>query len=87
MTWKANQMISWNRSSYTVPFLKAVVRKFTCMIEDMGLLPYRQRLQRLRIATLLELRIRGDLMETFRIINGFVSYGYNMFTKNTIYQT
>ena len=39
-------------------------RQFTWIIEGMGLLPYRQRLQRLRLTTLLERRMRGDLIET-----------------------
>ena len=43
----------------------------------MGLLSY-QRLQRLRLTTLLERRMRGDLIETFQIINGFANYGHNM---------
>ena len=49
----------------------------------MGLLPYHQRLQRLRLTTLLERRMRGDLIETFKIINGFVNYGHNMLRTNT----
>ena len=52
----------------------------------MGLLLYRQRLQRLRLTTLLGCRIRRDLIETFKIINGFVNYGHNMFGTNTAYQ-
>ena len=60
-------------------------RQFTSIIEGMGLLPYRQRLQRLRLTTLLELRMRGDLIRTF--INGFVNYGHNMFRTNTAYRT
>ena len=40
----------------------------------MGLLPYRQRLQRLRLTTLLECRMRSDLIKTCKIINGFVDY-------------
>ena len=31
--------------------------------------------------------MRGDLMETFKIINGFVNYGHNMFGTNTAYRT
>ena len=62
-------------------------RQFTRIIEGMGLLSYRQRLQRLRLTTLLELRMRGDLIETFKIINGFVNYGHNIFGKNTAYRT
>ena len=61
-------------------------RQFTRIVEGMGLLPYRQRLQR-RLTTLLERRMRGDLIETFKIINGFVDYGHNMFRTNTAYRT
>ena len=32
-------------------------------------------------------RMRGDLIETFKIINGFVDYGQNMFGTNTAYRT
>ena len=31
--------------------------------------------------------MRGDLIETFKIINGFVNYGHNMFGMNTAYRT
>ena len=31
--------------------------------------------------------MRGDLMDTFKIINGFVNYGHNMFGTNTAYRT
>ena len=30
--------------------------------------------------------MRGDLIETFKIINGFVNYGHNMFGMNTAYR-
>ena len=50
-------------------------------------IPYRQRLQRLGLSTLLERRMRGDLkIETFKIINGFVDYGHNMFGTNASYR-
>ena len=62
-------------------------RQFTMITEGMGLLSYRQKLQRLRLTTLLERRMRGDLIETFKIINGFVNYGHNMFGTTTTYQT
>ena len=52
----------------------------------MGLLSYRQNLQRLRLRTLLERRMRGDLIETFKINNGFVNYGYSMFGTNRGYR-
>ena len=55
----------------------------------MGLLPYRQRLQRLRLTTLPERRMRGYLIDSFKII---VYYGQNMFekiqlTKHAIFQS
>ena len=31
--------------------------------------------------------MRGDAIETFKIINGFVNYGHNMFGTTTTYQT
>ena len=62
-------------------------RQFTRIIEGMGPLSYRQRLQRLRLTTLLERRMRGDLIETFKIINGFVNYGHNISGTNTAYRT
>ena len=55
--------------------------------EGMGLLSYRQKLQRLRLTTLLERRMRGDLIESLKIINGFVNYRHNMFRTNTAYRT
>ena len=48
----------------------------------MGLLSYRQRLQRLRLTTLLERQMRGDLLETFKVIDGVANYGHNMFGTN-----
>ena len=53
----------------------------------MGPLSYRRRLQRLRLTTLLERRMRGYLIETYKIINGFVNYGHNIFGTNTAYRT
>ena len=31
--------------------------------------------------------MRGDLIENFKIINGFVNYGHNIFGTNTAYRT
>ena len=59
-------------------------RQFTRIIQGMGLLPYRQRLQRLRLTTLPERRMRDYLIDSFKII---VYYGQNMFEKNSTYQT
>ena len=53
----------------------------------MSLLSYHRRLQRFRLTTFLELRMRGDLIEDFKIINCFVNYGHNMYGTNTAYRT
>lgn len=55
-------------------------KHFTRMIEGMGLPPYRQRLQSVRLTTSMERRLRGNSIETFKIINGFLSHGQNMFS-------
>ena len=49
------------------------------MINEVGLLPYSQRLEQLKLTTLAERRIRGDLIETFKITNSLVSYGQSLF--------
>ena len=54
-------------------------RKFTRLIDNIGLLPYSERLDKLGLTTLIERRARGDLIETFKIINGFADYGSNLF--------
>ena len=53
----------------------------------MSVLSYHRRLQRLRLTTFLELRMCGDLIEDFKIINCFVNYGHNMYGTNTAYRT
>ncbi len=42
-------------------------------------LPYSERLLALNLTTLAERRIRGDLIETFKMINGIVDYGKGVF--------
>ena len=55
--------------------IEDVQRKFTRMIDGIGLLPYKERLEKLSITTLLERRMRGDLIEVFKIFRGLVDYG------------
>ena len=43
------------------------------------LLPYRERLQKLKLTTLVERRARGDLIEAYKIISGSVNYGSSLF--------
>ena len=59
--------------------LEKVQRRFTRLIQDIGTLPYGERLRRLNLTTLAERRLRGDLIETYKIVNGLVNYGSNLF--------
>ena len=59
--------------------LENIQRRFTRMIDNVGMLPYKERLEKLGLTTLLERRARGDLIETFKILNGIAKYGKNLF--------
>ena len=59
--------------------IEKVQRKFTRLIDNIGTLPYGARLKILNFTTLAERRIRGDLIETFKIVRNFVNYGQSMF--------
>ena len=61
--------------------LESVQRSFTRMIDGVGLMTYRERLDKLKLTTLLERRVRGDLIEMFKIQEGFVSYGSDLFGR------
>ena len=56
--------------------IEKVQRKFTRLINDIGTLPYGARLQSEKLTTLAERRIRGDLIEVFKIVRGIVNYGH-----------
>ena len=60
--------------SSTIYELEKVQRKFTNLIDDIGTLPYGTRLAELDLTTLAERRVRGDLIETFKIVNNVVDY-------------
>ena len=62
-------------------------RDFTRIIHCMGFLRYSERLQKLGLTTLLGRRMRGDLIEAYKIINGHVNYGHQMFNHNLHYST
>ena len=53
--------------------LEGVQRRFTRLIDEVGTLPYSERLDKLKLTTLAERRIRGDLIEAFKAVNGFSS--------------
>ena len=42
---------------------------------------YRERLDKLNLTTLLECRVRGDLIEMFKIQENFVCYGTDLFGR------
>ena len=59
--------------------LEDVQRSFTRLVEGILLLPYKDSLKELQLTTLLERRMRGDIIETFKIISGKVDYGKEIF--------
>ena len=59
--------------------IENIQRKFTRLIDNIGLLPYKSRLEKLGLTTLIERRARGDLIETYKIVNGISDYGENLF--------
>ena len=50
--------------------IESVQRRFTRMIEEVGLLPYSERLRILGLTTLAERRSRGDLIEVYKASQG-----------------
>ena len=62
--------------------IESVQRRFTRMVDGVGLLTYEERLDKLKLTTLLERRARGDLIEAFKIINGFAKYGDTLFNRS-----
>ena len=59
--------------------IESIQRKFTRLINGIGLMTYKERLQKLKITTLIERRARGDLIEVFKIFHGICSYGDSFF--------
>ena len=50
--------------------IESVQRRFTRMIEEVGLLPYSERLQILQLTTIAERRSMGDLIEVYKASKG-----------------
>ena len=63
----------------TIIELESVQRRITRLIDGIGTIPYSERLEALQLTTLAERRIRGDLIEVFKIVNGLVEYGTDLF--------
>ena len=62
----------------TIMELESVQREFTRLIDGIGLLTYKERLDKLKLTTLIERRARGDLIEVFKIFRGLCMYGKTM---------
>ena len=76
--------------------IEGVQRRFTRMIDGVGLLPYSERLGNLKLTTLIERRLRGDLIEVFKAksnisdINGVFNFsrsGCNLVSSLNSYNT
>ena len=59
--------------------LESVQRRFTRLVDGIGLLTYNDRLKKLRITTVIERRARGDIIELLKIFRGLCSYGSSLF--------
>jgi len=59
--------------------LEKVQHRFTRMFPDLIKLPYLQRLRELKLWTLEERRIRSDLIEVYKIINGLSTISFDTF--------
>ena len=64
--------VNWNWS--IIIELENFQRKFTRLIDGIGTLSHSERLE-----ALAERRIRGDSIETFNMLNGFIEYGQDIF--------
>ena len=58
-------------------------RRATRLIYSLHDLPYYDNLERLKLTTLVTKRVRGDLIEVFKIIKGFEEVDSNIFFKIT----
>ena len=59
--------------------LEFVKRRFTRLIDGIGLMPSKDRLINLKLTTLTERRARGDIIEVFKIFRGICKFGKNLF--------
>ncbi len=59
--------------------IENVQRQFTRLIEGLGLLTYEKRLENIGLTTLVKRRMRGDLIETFKVRGGMTKYGSNFY--------
>ena len=64
-----------------IDLLEKVQRRATRLIYSLHDLPYYDRLKRLKLTTLATRRVRGDLIEVFKIIKGFEEVDSNIFSR------
>ena len=62
--------------------IESVQRWVTSCIQGMDNLSYRQRLDKLGLTTLFERRMRGDLIEVFKTLNGYSSSASNVLKQS-----
>ena len=67
----------------TILEIEDVQRTFTRMVSGMDGLSYEERLKKLKLTTLFERRMRGDLIETYKILNKKTNYGAHFFNLST----
>ena len=66
--------------------LEKVQRRATKIVPELANLPYDQRLRELNLTTLENRRVRGDLIEVYKIVHGFENIGSDVFFRNRLYQ-
>ena len=71
---------AWNPNlEKDIKLLERVQRRATKMIEGFGNMCYDKRLEETKLTRLMDRRIRGDLIETFKIIKGIDKVDYTKF--------
>jgi len=59
--------------------IERIQHRFTKMLPEIKDLPYNERLQRLNLWTLQGERVRADLIEVFKLINGLTNLNFEVF--------
>ena len=65
--------------------LEKFQRRATKLVPSLSELPYEERIEKLQIPTLKERRIRGDMIETFKIIKGYENMNTEDFFQQRVY--
>ena len=62
-----------------IEVLEKVQHRVTRMVPGLKRLPYEDRLRRLDIYSLTARRLRGDLIETYKLLHGYTNVDYRIF--------